>query len=109
MNPVEVMITVTDEPAGTLVRVDGWLTGAGVAELVRVLESAPAPARLLVRDLRGADAAGVSVLRRLAEQGTPLEGLSMYLRLMLAGPASARRPGSHSPACPETPVRSNKT
>jgi hypothetical protein len=99
------MITVTDGPAGTLIRVDGWLAGDGVAELERVLEAAPAPARLLVRDLRGADAAGLSVLRRLADGGTPLEGLSTYIQLRLAGAAIPGPLDAHSLAHPETPVR----
>ena len=86
------MITVTDEPDGTLIRVDGWLAGDGVAELVRVLDSAAAPARLLVRNLRGADAAGISVLRQLEGRGVPLDGLSTYFRLMLDLPASPGPP-----------------
>ena len=85
---VQVIITITDEPAGTLIRVDGWLAGDGVAELVRVLNSAAAPTRLLVHDLRGADAAGISVLRQLEGRGVPLDGLSTYFRLMLGHPAS---------------------
>ena len=103
------MITVTDEPAGTLIRVDGWLAGDGVAELERVLAGSSLPARLLVRELRGADAAGLSVLRRLADAGTALEGLSTYIQLRLAGAASLGPFESHSPARPETPVRSSET
>jgi hypothetical protein len=86
------MITVAEETAATLVRVDGWLTGEGVAEFVRVLGSVPAPVRLLLHDLRGSDAAGLSVLGRLAGEGTTLEGLSPYLQLMLADAASHEPP-----------------
>jgi hypothetical protein len=90
-------------------KVDGWLAADGVSELVRVLESATAPVRLLARDLRGADEAGVSVLRRLADEGTPLEGLSTYLQLLLAVPASLDSSASSSLTSSETPVRSNGT
>jgi hypothetical protein len=83
------MITVREEPAGTLVTVDGWLVGGGVTELVRVLNTAAAPVRLFAHDLRGADAAGVSVLRRLASQGMPMVGLSPCVQLLLAAPAPA--------------------
>ena len=103
------MITVTDEPAGTLIRVDGWLAGDGVAELERVLAGASAPARLLVRELRGADAAGLSVLRRLADRGIPLEGLSTYIRLMLASQAGSGPRATYPSVRPETPVRSHET
>ena len=84
---VQLRISVVKEPAATIVSVDGWLAGDGVAELVRVLDSAASPARLLVHDLRGADAAGMSVLRQLEGRGVPLDGLSTYIRLMLASPA----------------------
>jgi hypothetical protein len=103
------MIRITDEPSGTLVRVDGWLGGEGVDVLLRVLKSSASPARLLLHDLRGADAAGLSVLRQLAQQGTSLEGLSTYMQLTLAGPASIGPLEPHHPARPETPVRSTET
>ena len=90
-------------------KVDGWLEGAGVAEFARVLESAPKPVRLLLHDLRGADAVGLALLRGLADLGTPLEGLSTYLKLVLAegGARAPRR--SNAVTRPETPVRSKHT
>lgn len=92
-----------------LVKIDGWLEGAGVAELARVLESAPGPLHLLLHDLRGADTLGLSLLRGLADLGTPLEGLSEYLKLVLSdGGARAPRPAA-SLVGPETPVRSKNT
>jgi hypothetical protein len=105
---VEIMITVTNDPTGSQIRLDGWLAGAGVAELARVLGEATAPARLLVRDLRGADAAGLSTLRRIAEQGTPLEGVSPYIELLLARLANPAFPDALSSIDPNTPVRSNE-
>ena len=105
LHAVQVIITVKEEPAGTQVRVDGWLGGEGVAEFARVLDSAAGPVRLLVSDLRGADAEGLAVLRRLAAEGTPLVGLSEYLKLRLAaeGPVGTTR--SHAANRPETPGR----
>lgn len=103
---MQLRITVTEGPGGAQIRVDGWLAGGGVAELVRVLESATSPARLLVHHLRGADDAGLSVLRRLADQGTPLDGLSPYIQLTLASAAGAGPIDSH-PVRSKTPVRSN--
>ena len=99
------MITVSEEPDGTSIRVDGWLAGDGVAELVRVLDSAVPPARLFVHDLRGVDAAGLSVLSRLAGQGISLDGLSPYLQLTLASPASLEPLSPPHVARSETPVR----
>lgn len=68
-------------------RVDGWLDGGGVAELLRVLDATPAPVRLVLRDLRGADAAGLDALRGLEQCRVALDGLSPYIRLMLSDPA----------------------
>jgi hypothetical protein len=101
------MISVTEEPAGTLLKVDGWLAGEGVSELVRVFRAAAGPVRLLAHDLRGADADGVSVLRRLTDDGIPIEGLSSYMQLLLA--VSADLQSVASPTHPETRVRSNRT
>ena len=102
------MITVMNEPSGTLVKVDGWLAGDGVAELRRVLDAADVHARLLAYDLRGADAAGLSLLRRLADAGMVLEGLSTYIQLMLANPGGVGPLESHFHGRPEKPVRSNE-
>jgi hypothetical protein len=84
---VQLRITVEASGPGSLVRVDGWLDGGGVAELLRVLDATPAPVRLVRRDLRGADAAGVDALRGLEQCGVALDGLSPYIRLMLSDPA----------------------
>ena len=106
---MQLRVTVTAVAQGTLVKVDGWLDGAGVAELARVLEAAPQPVRLLLHDLRGADALGLSLLRGLAELGTPLEGLSTYLTLVMTD-GGARPPRASSPVVrSETPVRSKHT
>jgi hypothetical protein len=105
---VQLIITVVEEAAGTLVRVDGWLAGEGVPELVRVLDSAAGQTRLLLHDLRGADAAGISVLRQLEDRGVPLDGLSTYIRLMLASPAGFGHVPVSRFARPETPVRRRK-
>jgi hypothetical protein len=94
-----------EEPAATIVRVDGWLAGDGVAELVRVLEAAASPVRLLVHHLRGADAAGISVLRQHEGRGVPLEGLSTYIRLTLADSAGTGPVSSSRIARLETPVK----
>jgi hypothetical protein len=103
------MIAVTEESAGAVIRVDGWLAGDGVAELERVLESAGAPVCLLLRDLRGADAAGLSLLRRLAGEGATIEALSPYMQLLLAAPADLDPLPSSPPGRPETRIRSDRT
>ena len=100
---MQLIITVIEEPAGTLVRVDGWLAGDGVPEFVRVVDSAAGQTRLLLHELRGADAAGISVLRLLEDRGVPLHGLSTYIRLMLANHAGVG-PVSRI-ARSETPVK----
>ena len=109
LRAVQLMITVSNGPEGTLVKVDGWLSGDGVAELSRVLDAAASPMGLLLHDLRGADDAGLSLLRRLAAGGVPLAGLSTYIQLMLANPGSVGPLELYAFTRPETPVRSNET
>jgi hypothetical protein len=89
--------------------VDGWLAGEAVSELVRVFSAAAGPVRLLAHDLRGADADGVSALRRLTDDGIPIEGLSTYMQLLLAVHANLESVASPSPSRPETRVRSSRT
>ena len=83
--------------------------GDGIAELEKIVASAPGPVRLLVRDLRGADAAGLSVLHRLDREGTTLDGLSPYLRLMLDRASDHVSAPALSATRSETPVRSDNT
>ena len=106
---VPLIITVASGPSGSQVRVDGWLAGDGTAELEQALKSVAAPIQLLVHDLRGADAAGLSVLQRLDAEGAALVGLSPYLRLALASTPSPGSTPVPSSTRPETSVRSHTT
>lgn len=103
---MSLIIGVTEDSTGVHVKVDGWLEGAGVAELARVLGALPKPLCLVLHDLRGADALGLSLLRGLADLGTPLEGLSTYLKLVLADSGTRAPRPSAAPNRPETPQRS---
>lgn len=83
---MQVKITLFQETRGLVIRVDGWLANAGVMELQRILTSTSGPLVLQLRDLRGADAGGVALLREIAGTGTPLEGLSPYLQILVSEP-----------------------
>jgi hypothetical protein len=87
---VQVRITLSQEARGLVIRVDGWLADAGVAELQRILMSTSGALLLQLRDLRGADAGGVALLRDVARTGAPLEGLSPYLQILVSDPDPAR-------------------
>ena len=102
---MQVRITVIENPPGSLIRVDGWLAGDGVAELLRVIDSSAAPASLLLRDLRGADAAGIAALRAMEDRGLALRDPSPYIRLMLAEAGSYEAPESLRRRDSETPVK----
>jgi len=93
------------DPPGSQVRVDGWLAGDGVAELLRVVDSPAAPASLLLRDLRGADATGIAALRALERRGIALRDPSPYIRLMLTEAGSHEAPESPRRRHSETPVK----
>ena len=102
---MQVRITVIEDPPGSLIRVDGWLAGDGVAELLRVVDSSAAPASLLLRDLRGADATGIAALRAMEDRGLALRDPSPYIRLMLAEAGSHEAPESLRRRHSETPVK----
>jgi hypothetical protein len=76
-------ITVREDPAGSIVRVDGRLEGDGVVELARVLAGLPDPHRLDLADLRSADEVGLEALRSLQARGVSMARLSRYLSLLL--------------------------
>jgi hypothetical protein len=78
-----IYITCTEGPHGTTLRVDGWLEGEEIDELLQVVQAAPPPVVLNLTDLRSADAGGVRALRQLAAQGVQLTGVSDYLELLM--------------------------
>jgi hypothetical protein len=78
-----IYITCTEGPDRTTLRVDGWLEGDEVDELLQVVRATTQPVVLNLTDLRSADERGVRVLRQLAEQGVRLTGVSDYLKLLM--------------------------
>lgn len=102
---VQVRITVSERSSGSSVRVDGWLAGDGVPELLRVVDASPVPVSLELRDLRGADATGVAALRALGDRGIELRGPSPYIHLMLTEAGSHDAPGSPRRRPSETSVK----
>jgi hypothetical protein len=85
---VQAKITVFEGARQRTVRVDGWLSNGAVEELRAVLATTPTPFRLMLDDLRGADAEGLTLLESLARRGTALDGLSPYLQLLLSKSSS---------------------
>ena len=81
---MQIKITVSHAADRRVVRVDGWLSDGAVDALRTTLASTPAPFSLLLDDLRGADGEGLTLLDSLARRGTPLDGLSPYLQLLLS-------------------------
>ena len=81
--PMMIYITCTEGPHGTTLRVDGWLEGDEIDELLQVARAAPPPVVLNLTDLRSADERGVSALRELAEQGVELTDVSDYMKLLM--------------------------
>lgn len=82
-------LTVMAKEDLTLIRVDGRLAGAGVAELEHTCATAPRPLVLDLTDLLSADEAGLVALRRLAGEGAHLLGGSPYVTLLLSGAPTA--------------------
>jgi hypothetical protein len=88
------VLRVTVEPRSdlTVIRVDGRLGGAGLAEFERDCRTARRPIVLDLTHLASADDAALGLLRRLIEEGLHVLGASPYVALLLAGPAPPRRP-----------------
>ena len=76
-------ITARRDATGHAVQIDGRLDADGVAELERLVTELAGPVRLELAELRSADEAGVKALRTLRDRGTPLIGVSHYLRLLM--------------------------
>lgn len=92
---VTIHIELTTHETGTTVRVDGWLEGDEADELLRVVGAAEVPVALDLTDLRSADELGLRALRRLADQGIDLTGMSDYLELLMERTINNR--GNRSP------------
>ena len=79
-------ITQTTEGPTTVLKIDGRLGGAGVAELARVAHAAVPPLVLDLTHLQQADADGLALLQALARAGAHLRGVSPYIALLLDRP-----------------------
>ena len=76
-------ISKRGDESGTVVRVEGRLDAATVPDLVATCRAVGHPLRLDLSGLRSADAVGAEALRRLAEAGAELEGMSPYIRQLV--------------------------
>jgi len=78
-------ITQLETTVGTVLRVEGRLAAAWVAELRQACERHRAR-RLDLRGLQTVDVDGLMLLRQLAIDGVALDHLSGYLTALLADP-----------------------
>jgi hypothetical protein len=77
------------------IELHGRLSAAEVAEFERTAAEAGLPLRIEIGQLVGADAEGLTSLRRQRGRGARLSGASPYIELLLGGPSGEadRRPG----------------
>ena len=76
-------ITKTTAATITAIKIDGELTGEGVAELEKACASVDGPIALDLSDLKRADAEGVRALRNRLASGARLLAASPYIELLL--------------------------
>ena len=76
-------IFVDTREDGGVVALHGRLSAAEVGEVERAVVERGPESRVDLTHLTGADAEGLEALRRLQESGTPLEGASHYMALLL--------------------------
>ncbi len=76
-------ITKTTAGTVTTLRIDGELTGEGVAELEKVCATVDGPVDLDLSQLITADAEGVRALKNVLGSGARLVAASLYVELLL--------------------------
>jgi hypothetical protein len=82
-------IFLETQPDGGVVALHGWLGATEVGEVEKAVAELGPSSRVDLAHLTGIDAEGLQALRRLEENGTPLEGASPYMALLLASTAMA--------------------
>jgi hypothetical protein len=80
---VTICITRIQEEAQTLLRVDGWLGGGDVAELLRVVEESGVAVALDLSELRSADRPGIDALHTLSRRGVELRRVPPLIAALL--------------------------
>ncbi len=80
---MQLRITKTTAGTVTTLRIDGELTGEGVAELEKVCASVDGPVDLDLSQLITADAEGVRALKNILSSGARLAAASLFVELLL--------------------------
>ena len=78
-----IRITASTEGTTTTVLIEGRLTEADLPDVRAACDSADAPLRLDLSNLKSADDDGIRALRSLAERGAELHGATPYISHLL--------------------------
>ncbi len=84
---MQLRITKTTAGTVTTLRIDGELTGEGVAELEKACASVDGPVDLDLSQLMKADAEGVRALKNVLGSGASLVAASLYVELLMKSEA----------------------
>lgn len=76
-------VTETKQHGGTVLKVDGHLKAADVAELTKACQLAPGMIVLDLSDLQSADSAGLAILREMVSLGIQIRNASPYIELLM--------------------------
>lgn len=76
-------VDVLSEASTTVVSVAGRLEGGGMRELLKTCDSIEGEFLLDLSGLRSADSKGIAAIRKLADQGQKLRGVSPFIRVLL--------------------------
>jgi ABC-type transporter Mla MlaB component len=80
---MSIRITRISDAHETVLRIDGQLRSADVAELAKEYRSVDGTLVLELSNLQSADPAGVEVLLELVSMGVQMRGASPYIELLL--------------------------
>ena len=78
-----IRLTTEVGQTATTIRIEGKLTSAELPDLRGACESAGAPLRLDLKDLKSVDSDGIRAILSLSESGVELHGASPYINQLL--------------------------
>jgi len=86
---MSIRVTRTTDTGKTVLKIDGRLQSQDIGEVEEEQRSVRGPLVLELTNLQSADAAGITMLRRMTQEGARIQGASPYIELLLGEKSNA--------------------